>query len=173
MEYASMDTTGVPCIKVVRIYTENWTPYLGLEIHNHKESPEIIVEMAKATGISAQALMAPSVLGWTTYAKSFVLPLHDRQHGSMIQPTHCSGYSLYPYQFYMVKETRHWLNSWHSCSRVRETPASLHGLGNQGVSTVAFHLVSSCSTSHQLPTFHMPFPMPRWERSLLNCAPLY
>ena len=44
--------------KVVRIFTEDWTPYLGLDIHNHKESPEIISEMEEATGISAQALMA-------------------------------------------------------------------------------------------------------------------
>ena len=41
---------------VVRIYTKEWTPYLGLTIHNHKESPEIISEMEKATGISAEAL---------------------------------------------------------------------------------------------------------------------
>ena len=44
--------------KVVRIYTEDWTPYLGLEIYNHKESPEVISEMEEATGIPAQALMA-------------------------------------------------------------------------------------------------------------------
>ena len=44
--------------KVVQIYTEDWTPYLGLKICNHKESPEIISEMEEATGISAQALMA-------------------------------------------------------------------------------------------------------------------
>ena len=42
--------------KVVRIYTKDWTPYLGLTIHNHKESPEIITEMERATGISAQSL---------------------------------------------------------------------------------------------------------------------
>ena len=44
--------------KVVRIYTKDWTPYLGLTIYNHKESPEIISEMERATGISAHALMA-------------------------------------------------------------------------------------------------------------------
>ena len=44
--------------KVVRIYTKDWTPYLGLTIYNHKESPEIISEMEQATGILAQALMA-------------------------------------------------------------------------------------------------------------------
>ena len=44
--------------KVVRIYTENWTPYLGLETYSHKESLEVISEMEEATGISAQALMA-------------------------------------------------------------------------------------------------------------------
>ena len=44
--------------KVIRIYTKDWTPYLGLTLYNHKESPEIMSEMEKATGISAQALMA-------------------------------------------------------------------------------------------------------------------
>ena len=44
--------------KVVRIYTKDWTPYLGLTIYNHKESPEIILDMEKATGISAQSLSA-------------------------------------------------------------------------------------------------------------------
>ena len=43
---------------VVRFYTEDWTPYLNLDIPNHKESPEIIEEMEEATGISARALMA-------------------------------------------------------------------------------------------------------------------
>ena len=44
--------------KVVRFYTEDWTPYLNLDIPNHKESPEIISEMEEATDIPAQALMA-------------------------------------------------------------------------------------------------------------------
>jgi hypothetical protein len=44
--------------KVVRFYTEDWKPYLSLDIPNHKESPEIISEMEEATGVSAQALMA-------------------------------------------------------------------------------------------------------------------
>ena len=44
--------------KVVRFYTEDWTPYLNLDITNHKESPEIISEMEEATGVSARALMA-------------------------------------------------------------------------------------------------------------------
>ncbi|KAF8546584.1 hypothetical protein OG21DRAFT_1491063 [Imleria badia] len=44
--------------KVVRFYTEDWKPYLNLDISNHKESPEIIAEMEEATGVSAQALLA-------------------------------------------------------------------------------------------------------------------
>ena len=44
--------------KVVRFYTEDWTPYLNLDIPNHKESPEIISEMEEATGVSAQTLIA-------------------------------------------------------------------------------------------------------------------
>jgi hypothetical protein len=47
--------------KVVRFYTEDWTPYLNLDIPNHKESTEIISEiiseMEEATGVSAQTLM--------------------------------------------------------------------------------------------------------------------
>ena len=42
--------------KVVRFYTEDWTPYLNLDIPNHKESDEVISEMEEATGVSAQAL---------------------------------------------------------------------------------------------------------------------
>ena len=43
--------------KVVRFYTEDWTPYLNLDIPNHKDAPEIISEMEEATSILAQALM--------------------------------------------------------------------------------------------------------------------
>ena len=43
--------------KVVRFYTKDWTPYMNLDIPNHKESPEIISEMKVATGVSARALM--------------------------------------------------------------------------------------------------------------------
>ena len=44
--------------KVVRFYTDDWKPYLNVDIPNHKESPEIISEMEEATGVSASALMA-------------------------------------------------------------------------------------------------------------------
>ena len=44
--------------KVVRIYTIDWTPYLGPNVYNHKESPEMVSEMEKETGISARALAA-------------------------------------------------------------------------------------------------------------------
>ncbi|KAN0082754.1 hypothetical protein V8E55_008549 [Tylopilus felleus] len=44
--------------KVVRFYTEDWTPYLDLDIANHKESPEIISEMEEAMGISARDMKA-------------------------------------------------------------------------------------------------------------------
>ena len=44
--------------KVVRFYTKDWTPYMNLDIPNHKESPEIISEMEEATGVSARALTA-------------------------------------------------------------------------------------------------------------------
>ena len=42
--------------KVIRFYTEDWTPYLNLDASNHKESAEIISEMEEATGVSAQQL---------------------------------------------------------------------------------------------------------------------
>ncbi|KAF8547970.1 hypothetical protein OG21DRAFT_1607157 [Imleria badia] len=44
--------------KVIRFYTEDWTPYLNLDAFNHKESLEIISEMETTTGVSAQQLMA-------------------------------------------------------------------------------------------------------------------
>ena len=44
--------------KVVRFYNDDWTPYMNLDIQNHKESSKIISEMEEATGVSAQALMA-------------------------------------------------------------------------------------------------------------------
>lgn len=44
--------------RVVRFYTEDWTPYMNISIYNHKESSEIISEMEEATDVSAQALMA-------------------------------------------------------------------------------------------------------------------
>ncbi|KAF8552474.1 TPR-like protein [Imleria badia] len=44
--------------KVIRFYTEDWTPYLNLDAPNHKESSEIISEMEQATGVSAQQLVA-------------------------------------------------------------------------------------------------------------------
>ena len=43
---------------VIQFYTEDWTPYLHLDIPNHKLSPQVISEMEEATGISAQQLMA-------------------------------------------------------------------------------------------------------------------
>ncbi|KAF8127576.1 hypothetical protein EV363DRAFT_1433463 [Boletus edulis] len=44
--------------KVVHFYTEDWTPYLNLELPNHKESPEVISEMEQATGLSEEQFMA-------------------------------------------------------------------------------------------------------------------
>ncbi|KAN0087823.1 hypothetical protein V8E55_006444 [Tylopilus felleus] len=44
--------------KVIHFYTEDWTPYLHLDIPNHKLSPQVISEMEEATGISALQLMA-------------------------------------------------------------------------------------------------------------------
>ncbi|KAG9310443.1 hypothetical protein JVU11DRAFT_9583 [Chiua virens] len=42
--------------KVVRFYNVDWTPYMNLDVLNHKESGEIILEMEEAIGVSAHAL---------------------------------------------------------------------------------------------------------------------
>ena len=44
--------------KVVRFYTEDWTPYPNLDIYNHKVLPEIVSEMEEAANVSARSLMA-------------------------------------------------------------------------------------------------------------------
>ncbi|KAF8417750.1 hypothetical protein L210DRAFT_3580341, partial [Boletus edulis BED1] len=44
--------------KAIRFYTEDWTLYRGLELPDHRESPEVMSEMERATGVSAQQLMA-------------------------------------------------------------------------------------------------------------------
>ena len=41
---------------IVQFYTEDWEPYLGLDVFNHKESPAIISEMEQASGVSADEL---------------------------------------------------------------------------------------------------------------------
>ena len=48
---------------VVQFYTEDWEPYLGLDMFNHKESPAIISEMEQASGVSAQesAVLRPGL----------------------------------------------------------------------------------------------------------------
>ena len=42
--------------EVVQFYTEDWKPYLGLEISNHKQDPVIIREMQQAAGALTQEL---------------------------------------------------------------------------------------------------------------------
>lgn len=44
--------------QTVQFYTEDWKPYLGLELSNHKESQIIISEMQQATGASAHDIAA-------------------------------------------------------------------------------------------------------------------
>ena len=48
--------------KIIHFYTGDWIFYLDLGLPNHKESPEVILEMEQATGVSAQQLMASSGL---------------------------------------------------------------------------------------------------------------
>ena len=42
--------------KVVQFYTEDWKPYLGLDMFNHKESPIILSEMEQAMNFAIQDL---------------------------------------------------------------------------------------------------------------------
>ena len=42
--------------ETIQFYTEDWKPYLGLDLFNHKESPVIIREMRTVTGISAKEM---------------------------------------------------------------------------------------------------------------------
>ena len=44
--------------KVIHFYTEDWNPYLNLELTNHKELSEVILEMEQATGVSSEQLAA-------------------------------------------------------------------------------------------------------------------
>lgn len=43
--------------KVVQFYTGDWTPYLNLNMFNHKNAPEVISEMERATGVPAHDLL--------------------------------------------------------------------------------------------------------------------
>lgn len=49
--------------ETLQFYTEDWKPYLGLTLSNHKESPVIISEMQQATGVSAKdmAVLRPGL----------------------------------------------------------------------------------------------------------------
>ena len=44
--------------EIILFYTEDWKPYLGLTLSNHKLSPAIISEMQQATEVSAQEMGA-------------------------------------------------------------------------------------------------------------------
>ena len=43
--------------EVVQFYTEDWKPYLGLDIFNHKESPTVLAEMERAMNFTTQELV--------------------------------------------------------------------------------------------------------------------
>ena len=42
--------------EVVQFYTEDWKPYLGLDMFNHKESPTVLSEMERAMNLATQEL---------------------------------------------------------------------------------------------------------------------
>lgn len=42
--------------KVIQFYTEDWKPYLDLNLFNHKESPIILSEMERATEFATERL---------------------------------------------------------------------------------------------------------------------
>ncbi|KAG9309331.1 hypothetical protein JVU11DRAFT_10823 [Chiua virens] len=43
--------------EVIQFYTEDWKPYLGIDLFNHKESPIIVSEMQQAGSVSTQDLV--------------------------------------------------------------------------------------------------------------------
>ncbi|KAH0826748.1 hypothetical protein J3R83DRAFT_5157 [Lanmaoa asiatica] len=49
--------------ETVQFYTEDWKPYLGLDIFNHKESPTILSEMQQVMGTFTQesAVLRPGL----------------------------------------------------------------------------------------------------------------
>ncbi|KAG9311908.1 hypothetical protein JVU11DRAFT_8169 [Chiua virens] len=44
--------------ETVQFYTEDWKPYLGLDMFNHKKSPIVVAEMEQASHVSAEKLNA-------------------------------------------------------------------------------------------------------------------
>jgi hypothetical protein len=44
--------------ETIQFYTEDWKPYLGLSMDDHKESPVIISEMEQVSGVSVQDIAA-------------------------------------------------------------------------------------------------------------------
>jgi len=44
--------------RVIRFYTRDWQPYLGDTRTNHKESPEIMQELANAIGVTRETIIA-------------------------------------------------------------------------------------------------------------------
>lgn len=42
--------------EIVQFYTEDWKPYLGLTLSNHKHSPAVVSEMEQVSGVSAKEL---------------------------------------------------------------------------------------------------------------------
>ena len=51
--------------KAIRFYTRDWKPYIGDTRSNHKESPEIMQELADAIGIARETIITfkPMILG--------------------------------------------------------------------------------------------------------------
>ncbi|KAF8552461.1 hypothetical protein OG21DRAFT_1511487 [Imleria badia] len=55
--------------KVIRFYDRNWQPYLGDTRSNHKESPDIMQELAEAIGVARQTIIAFNPNDLTVRAK--------------------------------------------------------------------------------------------------------
>ena len=158
--------------KIVRFYTEDWKPYLDLDIPNHKESADIISEMEEATRVSSRALMALrpglddirekprlastrqttrvedaaySLLGIFSMSLGVVYGEGDKALGRFLaQVLASSGDTIF-----------------------------LHGPGNQGASTAASLPKSLYLINFRHRTSQLPSNVPRWIRPFSDYGVLH
>ena len=156
--------------KVIRIYTKDWTPYLGLANYNHKESPEIIFEMEKATGISAQSLMALRP-GLSDIREK--LRLASTRQTTRVEDAAYSLLGIFSMTLPITYGEGDKADSCHNYSQAQATRVFLHGRGDPGASIAVSQPVSLCSASQWPHTFRPPSPTPRWEQSPPDCILCY
>ena len=146
--------------KVVRFYTEDWKPYLNLNIPNHKESPEIISEMEEATGVSARALMALRPGLGDIREK---LHLASARKTTRVEDEAYSLLGIFSMSLSVVygEGDKALGDSWRSYSRAREIRVSLHGPGDLEGSTAVSLPISSYSSNCRRRTSRRPSHVPK------------